>query len=72
MVDYLNAFDESYIPLNIQEGIEMMTEEVYDTIQNEYRYLQFNKDYSRVVQGLLEEDYPLIKEAAHSIKGTLG
>jgi len=32
MVDYLKAFDESYIPLNIQEGIEMMTEEVYDTI----------------------------------------
>ena len=32
MVDYLKAFDEAYIPLNIQEGNEMMTEEVFDTI----------------------------------------
>ena len=29
MVDYLNAFDESYIPLNVQKGREIFSEEVF-------------------------------------------
>jgi len=29
MVDYLNAFDESYIPLNVQKGREFFSEEVF-------------------------------------------
>jgi hypothetical protein len=37
MVDYLNAFDESYIPLNVQKGREIMSEELFFLIEDQYQ-----------------------------------
>lgn len=49
MNNYFKAFDESYIPLKVEEGIAMFTEEIYDSfVDNYYSTLQFDKDFSRI------------------------
>lgn len=71
MIDYFNAFNESYIPLNIEEGKEMYAQEMYHLVVDNYLQVLFKKDLLNITQGILEEDYKLLKYTLCSMKGTL-
>ncbi|KAL4489865.1 hypothetical protein ABPG72_010764 [Tetrahymena utriculariae] len=73
MIDYFKAFEENYIPIDVQKGIEsQQSEEMFNMFVDHYRTLQFEKDYKRIYEGLVTENYVCLKEAAHTIKGSLG
>ncbi|KAL4484354.1 hypothetical protein ABPG74_019531 [Tetrahymena malaccensis] len=73
MIDYFKAFEENYIPIDVQKGIEaQQSEEMFQMFVDHYRTLQFEKDYNKIQEGLLTENYLCLKEVAHTIKGSLG
>ncbi|EAR90011.2 hypothetical protein TTHERM_01050570 (macronuclear) [Tetrahymena thermophila SB210] len=72
MIDYFKAFEEEYIPIDVQKGIQINGEEMFLLLQETYRSQVFNKDYKRVYEGLLNEDYESLKFVTYNIKSTLG
>ncbi|EAR89997.2 hypothetical protein TTHERM_01050430 (macronuclear) [Tetrahymena thermophila SB210] len=72
MIDYFKAFEEEYIPIDVQKGKETHGDEMFPMLVDNYRSLQFDKDYQRIHEGLLNESYQTLKDVTHSIKGSLG
>ncbi|EAR90008.1 hypothetical protein TTHERM_01050540 (macronuclear) [Tetrahymena thermophila SB210] len=71
MIDYFKAFEEEYIPIDVQKGIQFIGEELFPLYLENYRSVQFDLDYERVYEGLLNEDYKILNLGACCIKSTM-
>ncbi|EAR90010.2 hypothetical protein TTHERM_01050560 (macronuclear) [Tetrahymena thermophila SB210] len=71
MIDYFKAFEEEYIPIDVQKGIQINGEEMFLLIIENYRSTQFDKDYKRIYESLLNEDYESLYYVIYSIQGSI-
>ncbi|EAR90009.1 hypothetical protein TTHERM_01050550 (macronuclear) [Tetrahymena thermophila SB210] len=68
MIDYFKAFEEEYIPIDVQKGIQIYGEELFNVIVDNYMSIQFDKDYKRIYEGLLNEDYKTLYSPIFNLK----